>query len=53
MDGARSALGGDKICIGCYKAFVSGNRLEDTGKDEREIYIKGTDAWGCGLDRME
>ena len=40
MDGARSARGGDTICIGCYKTFVSGNRLEDTSKDEREIYVK-------------
>ena len=44
MVGARSPRGGDKICIGCYKTFVRGNRLEDTGKDERESYIKRTDA---------
>ena len=37
--GSRSARGGDKICIGCYKTFASGSRLEDTGKDEKEIYI--------------
>jgi len=37
-------VGGDKICVGCYKKFVSGNLLEDTGKDETEICIKEKDA---------
>ena len=44
MGWASSARGGDEICIGFYKTFVTVDRLEDTDKDEREIYIKGKDA---------
>jgi hypothetical protein len=29
--------------MGFYKTFFGGNFLGDTGKEEREIYLKGRD----------